>query len=93
MLRARDLSQVLNTSHVSPVDYTPYSPYETIFVGNTSCILSPEVTQGPYYVSGEYIRQNLIEDQEGVPLVLDLQVIDMATCEPLVDVMVDIWGK
>lgn len=93
MLKARDLISVLNTSHASTDDYTPFSAPETIFAGNASCILSPEVTQGPYYVSGEYIRSNLIEDQVGVPLILDLQVIDMTTCNPLVDVMVDVWRK
>lgn len=31
------------------------------------------------------------EDQPGVPLTLDVGVLDMATCEPLEDVMVNFW--
>ena len=38
---------------------------------------------GPYYVSGEYVREDLREDQEGVPLWLDLQFIDVSTCSPV----------
>ncbi|KFY21537.1 hypothetical protein V493_07330 [Pseudogymnoascus sp. VKM F-4281 (FW-2241)] len=90
-LRARDAASVLNTTHHSSVDYTPLTSETTIFSSNNSCILSPEVTQGPYYASGEYIRRNLIEDQEGVEMIIDLQVIDMATCEPVVNSMIDFW--
>jgi len=42
-------------------------------------------------VSGEYVRENIIEDQEGVELILDTQVIDMATCDPVPDTMIEIW--
>lgn len=31
------------------------------------------------------------EDQPGVPLVMDIGVLDMATCEPLTNVMVSLW--
>lgn len=40
---------------------------------------------------GEYFRQNITEDQQGVPLYMDIQVIDTNTCEPLADVAVDFW--
>jgi protocatechuate 3,4-dioxygenase beta subunit len=90
-LRARDAASVLNTTHLSGVNYTPLTPETTLFSSINSCILSAEVTQGPYYASGEYIRRNLIEDQEGVEMIIDLQVIDMATCEPVVNSMIDLW--
>lgn len=68
-----------------------YLAWAILFAGNNSCILSPEVTQDPYYVSGEYVRENIVEDQEGVELILDTQVIDMATCDPDSDAMIEIW--
>ncbi|KAF8246421.1 aromatic compound dioxygenase [Wilcoxina mikolae CBS 423.85] len=52
---------------------------------------APEVTQGPYYVSREKIRYDLRENQPGVDLFLDLQFIDINTCEPVPDTYVDIW--
>ncbi|RMZ85012.1 hypothetical protein DV738_g301, partial [Chaetothyriales sp. CBS 135597] len=65
--------------------------YATLFAENTTCTLQPDVTQGPYYVSGEYIRQDIREDQEGVPVYLDLQIIDTSTCEPVSDLYFDLW--
>ncbi|GAA6062291.1 hypothetical protein JCM10212_004379 [Sporobolomyces blumeae] len=58
---------------------------------NTTCVLSPQVTEGPYYVNGELLRTNVVEDQPGVPLALDIGLIDIATCTPLENVMVEIW--
>jgi protocatechuate 3,4-dioxygenase beta subunit len=76
---------------LSSESYTNATDEAILFAGNNSCVLSPEVTQGPYYVSGEYVRENLIEDQEGVELILDTQVIDMATCDPVSGAMIEIW--
>lgn len=90
-LKARDFDSVLNTTHLSSESYTNATDEAILFAGNNSCVLSPEVTQGPYYVSGEYVRENVIEDQEGVELILDTQVIDMATCDPVPDAMIEIW--
>ncbi|KAL4802187.1 Intradiol ring-cleavage dioxygenase [Aspergillus unguis] len=64
--------------------------YETI--QNNSCVLSPEITAGPYYwPHSQTLRQDMSESQAGVPLWLDIGVMDMATCEPLEGVMVDLW--
>lgn len=46
--------------------YTACTPESVIFGAKTSCVLTPEDTVGPYYVSGELIRSNLVEDQPGV---------------------------
>jgi len=43
-------------------------------------------------VAGEYIRDNLVETEPGVELILDTQVIDVATCDPVPDVFIEIWG-
>lgn len=74
--------------------YTNVTDEATIFSANTSCILTPEVTDGPYYVTGESIRKNVKEDlySEGVDLYLEVQYIDITTCEPVPNVYVDIWN-
>lgn len=74
--------------------YTNVTEEATIFSANTSCILTPEVTDGPYYVTGESIRKNVKEDlySEGVDLYLEVQYIDITTCEPVPDIYVDIWN-
>ncbi|KAL1642796.1 hypothetical protein SLS58_005301 [Diplodia intermedia] len=91
-LAKRDLDTVLNSSHHSDLTgVTPNSDPSLLFTGNNSCILAPETTQGPYYVVGELYRQNITETQEGVPLYMDIQVLDTNTCEPVKDVAMDFW--
>ncbi|WYZ33864.1 hypothetical protein EsH8_I_000140 [Colletotrichum jinshuiense] len=88
----RDAASVLATSHnQTELGYTLNTDATTLFSGNNSCVLTPEVTQGPYYVSGEYVRRNIIEEQEGVDIVLDYQVIDVDTCEPVPNVYLEMW--
>ncbi|TVY80418.1 hypothetical protein LSUE1_G007111 [Lachnellula suecica] len=65
---------------------------ESLFTANTSCILTPETTIGPYWIEGELIRSNLTEGKEGVPIHLELQFINTDTCEPVSDLMIDTWG-
>lgn len=88
----RDLDTVLATNHnATSQGYTLNTDAGTLFNGNSSCILTPEVTQGPYYVGGEWIRSNLVEDQEGIPTLIDYQVIDVDTCEPVMNVYLEMW--
>ncbi|KAF2117780.1 extracellular dioxygenase-like protein [Lophiotrema nucula] len=91
-LRARDANETLATNHQSNLTgITPDVDPAVIFSGNGSCILVPETTQGPYWVSGELVRQNVTEGQSGVPMTLDIQIIDVATCEPVPQALLEIW--
>ncbi|KAG0142462.1 hypothetical protein CROQUDRAFT_662463 [Cronartium quercuum f. sp. fusiforme G11] len=61
-------------------------------IRNQSCVLSPVVTSGPYYhLSGHLIRQNMAEWQDGILFMMDIGVIDVETCEPIPNVLVDVW--
>ncbi|KAF2965822.1 hypothetical protein GQX73_g7782 [Xylaria multiplex] len=86
----RDVSDK-NKSHLSNALYNTETALDVIFSSNTSCLLSPEVTEGPYYVAGEYIRQNIVEEEQGVPLTLDIAIYDVDTCEPISGAWVEIW--
>jgi protocatechuate 3,4-dioxygenase beta subunit len=55
-----------------------------------SCVLSPEMTEGPYYVAGEPTRRDVTEGKAGTPLALKLTVVD-TTCAPIKDATVEIW--
>ncbi|KAK1450281.1 hypothetical protein CPAR01_05673 [Colletotrichum paranaense] len=71
-----------------------FTPLEDVFSANTSCVLAPEITDGPYYIVGENMRSNVIEQQwcDGVPVFLEVQYVDVATCDPIPQVAVDIWN-
>jgi protocatechuate 3,4-dioxygenase beta subunit len=59
--------------------------------GAISCVLSPELTQGPYYVPNERVRRNITKGKPGRPLELRLTVVDASTCKAIKGAAVDIW--
>lgn len=75
-------------------DFTTSTSASSLFANykNVSCILTPEITWGPYYVSGELIRSNVVDDQEGVAIHLEYQYIDINTCEPVEGLYIDTWN-
>jgi protocatechuate 3,4-dioxygenase beta subunit len=56
-----------------------------------SCVLAPEMTQGPYYIANEKLRRNVREGHPGLALALRLGVVDASTCKPIKGAAVDIW--
>ncbi len=56
-----------------------------------ACVLSPEMTEGPFYIDGEAVRRDVTEGKPGVPLRLELNVADASTCSPIPDAAVEIW--
>jgi protocatechuate 3,4-dioxygenase beta subunit len=59
--------------------------------GAISCVLTPELTEGPYYVPAEKVRRNITEGRPGAPLDLRLTVVDASTCKAIKSAVVDIW--
>ena len=62
-----------------------------VAAGAVSCVLTPELTEGPYYVPAEKVRRNITEGKPGAPLDLRLTVVDASTCRPIKSAVVDIW--
>src|SRR3954454_18320652 len=44
--------------------------------GAVSCVLTPELTEGPYYIANEKVRRDITEGRLGTPLTLRLGVVD-----------------
>ncbi len=59
--------------------------------GAVSCVLTPELTEGPYYVAGEKVRRDIREGHPGARLSLQLRVLNVANCKPIQGATVDIW--
>ena len=55
------------------------------------CVLTPEMTEGPYYLDDTVLRRDITEGRPGAPLRLELTVADASDCAPLADRMVEIW--
>jgi protocatechuate 3,4-dioxygenase beta subunit len=56
-----------------------------------ACKLTPEVTEGPFYVALDKVRRDITEGRPGVPLSLKIRVIDVKRCAPIHSAAVDTW--
>jgi protocatechuate 3,4-dioxygenase beta subunit len=54
------------------------------------CLLTPQATEGPYYIDPDLVRADITEGLPGAPLELVLQVVD-ADCRPIEAARVDVW--
>lgn len=55
------------------------------------CVLLPEDAEGPFYADLALDRRDITDGKLGSPLVLQLAVVDAATCQPIPDAVVDVW--
>ena len=55
------------------------------------CVLTPEMTEGPYYLTGEPERRDVTEGKGGTPLRLQFTVADASKCLPIPGAVVEIW--
>ena len=62
-----------------------------LFGDSSSCTLTVEQTEGPYYFDADSIRSDIREDREGTRLRLAIRVRDADSCEPLKNAVVDLW--
>ncbi|MFE5367202.1 intradiol ring-cleavage dioxygenase [Streptomyces mirabilis] len=70
---------------------TDASASSSATASETCYTLTSETTEGPYYIDADKIRQNITEGKEGIPMTLELKVIDADTCKPVKNAAVDIW--
>ena len=59
--------------------------------GLVTCVLTPEMTEGPYYLDGDKVRRDIREGRPGTRLDLATTVVDVSTCKPIKGGLVDIW--
>jgi len=57
----------------------------------TTCVLSPEVTEGPYWIDNHLTRRDITEGRPGLPLELVLTVQDAKTCTAIKSADVELW--
>jgi protocatechuate 3,4-dioxygenase beta subunit len=59
--------------------------------GAVQCVLTPELTEGPYYIAGEKLRRDIRDGHPGTLLTLRLRVLNASACAPIKGAAVDIW--
>jgi len=56
----------------------------------SSCSLTPEETEGPYYIDVDSIRSDIRDGRPGKDLRVGIRVLD-ENCDPIPDAVVEIW--
>ena len=60
--------------------------------GSTQCVLTSNVTEGPYYLDNALVRKDIAEGKAGVPLHIRLTVRNTGgSCAPVPGAAVEIW--
>ncbi|KAE9360898.1 hypothetical protein PF008_g1562 [Phytophthora fragariae] len=73
----------LGTSKHSSTTVTVNTTGADLFGSNTGGVVKPDTITGPYHIKGNLIRDDMREDQEGVVMYIDVQVIDVTSCDPV----------
>lgn len=60
-------------------------------IANPGCVLTPEGTEGPFYLDLDLVRRDIVEGRPGLPLNLRVTVVDARSCKPIPKAAVDIW--
>ncbi|MGE3066806.1 MAG: intradiol ring-cleavage dioxygenase, partial [Hyphomicrobiaceae bacterium] len=55
------------------------------------CTLFPQAVEGPYYFDPHLVRGDITEGRPGLPMRLDLRVIESGSCRPIAGARVDVW--
>ena len=90
LLRAGGLLGALALGGVKAAEADAGGP-AAVASGAVSCVLTPELTEGPYYIDGEKVRRDIRDGHKGTPLQLRFTVLDAATCRPIKGAAVDVW--
>ena len=57
----------------------------------TTCLLTPEATEGPYWVDTSLTRRDVRSGKAGLPLVLRFTILNARTCSVIKNADVEIW--
>ena len=62
-----------------------------LFDGAPACTITPEQTEGPFYLEVDAIRSDIRDDRPGTPLRLLVRVQDADGCSAVSNVVVELW--
>lgn len=89
LIAAGASAAALAVAAAAPV--TPSPSADTAPAAAAVCTLTKEMTEGPYYLDGQFVRADVTEGKAGAPLKLVLTVVDDSTCAPMGNALVEIW--
>jgi len=90
-LLASGLGGVAAWKTVSPDDADAGIGPAAVAAGLVTCILTPEQTEGPYYIASGKVRRDIRDGHRGAALDLRTTVVDASTCKSVKGALVEIW--
>jgi protocatechuate 3,4-dioxygenase beta subunit len=59
--------------------------------GPGRCLLTPQATEGPFYLDPRLERADIVAGRPGIPLLVRFKVAEAGTCAPAARARVDVW--
>jgi len=79
------------TAVATPSTSTATASGTAVADASSICVLTPELTEGPYYLDDLLVRSDITEGKAGIPMALKITVVDSSTCVPIENAAVDVW--
>jgi hypothetical protein len=74
---ARALGGAAGIEVLDPRDAAGAGP-AAVSAGLVSCVLTPEMTEGPFFLDGDRVRRDIREGRPGVPVLIRTTVLDVS---------------
>lgn len=75
---------------ISSANFDPALLTNSPGLSDNFCVATPDLTEGPFFFPAPN-RKNIIEGKEGVPVNLNLQIVNYPDCTPIPNAVVEIW--
>ncbi len=82
------------TDYSAPVQSptrTNASPTPLASITQPDCVITPQLTAGPFYFDTDLVRRDITESKPGTPLLVEIRLVQAVSCQPIHGAVVDIW--
>lgn len=69
----------------------PATPTPVASIAQPDCVITPQLTAGPFYFDVGLIRRDITEGKRGIPLRVAIRLVQATSCQPIGDAVVDVW--
>ena len=75
----------------APPTRMPASPTPLASTAQPDCVITPQLTAGPFYFDVDLVRRDITEGKPGTPLRVAIRLVQATSCQPIGDAVVDVW--
>lgn len=79
------------SSPAQPSTRMPATPTPVTSIAQPDCVITPQLTAGPFHFDVGLIRRDITEGKRGIPLRVAIRLVQATSCQPIGDAVVDVW--